>query len=150
HGPLRRRRGRRRRRQPGAPAGAGDRLVSALHTKLRRELWQLRGQVLSIALLIATAVAVFVALLSTERSLRAAAGTHYREERFADVFAGLVRAPLSLEERIRALPGVGEVDVRAVADVRLEVRGAREPIVGHLVSLPKSGVSRLDRTVLRR
>ena len=70
--------------------------------------------------------------------------------RFADVFSGLRRAPRAVEEQIRALPGVAEVEVRQVADVRLEVRGSREPIVGHLVSLPRGGASRLDRTVLRR
>jgi putative ABC transport system permease protein len=121
-----------------------------LHRKLARELWQLRGQVLSIALLIATAVSMFVTLLCVERSLRAACDAHYREGRFADVFAGLRRAPRALEDRIRALPGVGEVEVRAVADVRLEVRGSREPIFGHLVSVPKSGSSRLDRALVRR
>jgi putative ABC transport system permease protein len=121
-----------------------------LHRKLVRELWQLRGQVVSIALLIACSVSLFVGLLGALRSLREAGEAHYRDAHFADVFASLRRAPRSLEERIRKIPGVGEVDVRTTADVRLEVRGSTEPIVGHLVSAPRGGSSRLDRTVLRR
>ena len=124
--------------------------MSPLHRKLGRELWQLRGQVVSIALLIACSISVFVAYLGTLRSLQKAGDAHYRDAHFADVFAALRRAPRSLEERIRRIPGVGEVDVRSTADVRLELLGVSDPIVGHLVSVPRSGQSRLDRTVLRR
>ncbi len=124
--------------------------MSPLHRKLGRELWQLRGQVVSIALLIACSISVFVAYLGTLRSLRQAGEDHYRDAHFADVFAALRRAPRSLEERIRRIPGVREVDVRSTAEVRLELPGVSDPIVGHLVSVPRSGQSRLDRTVLRR
>jgi putative ABC transport system permease protein len=124
--------------------------VTALHRKLVRELWQLRGQVVSIALVIAASVTIFVALWSTVLSLRAAGDAYYEEARFADVFAELRRAPRSLVDRIRAIPGVGEVDVRVTADVRLEVAGSTAPIVGRLISIPREGPSRLDRTVLRR
>ncbi len=123
--------------------------MSTLHRKLLRELWQMRGQVVSIALLIAVSVAVFVAFVCVLGSLRAAVDAHYEEGHFADVFADLRRAPRSLDERIRGIPGVGEVDERAVAEVKLEVIGSSEPIVGHLVSVPRRG-SRLDRTVLQR
>jgi putative ABC transport system permease protein len=124
-------------------------VVSTLHKKLARELWQMRGQVASIAALIASSVAVFVAFLCTLGSLRAAVDAHYEGAHFADVFADLRRAPRSLDEHLRRIPGVGEVDERATADVRLEVAGSADPIVGHLVSVPRRG-SRLDRTVLRR
>ena len=124
--------------------------MSALHHKLRRELWQLRGQVASIALVIAASVSIFVALWSTVQSLTAARDAYYEGARFADVFAELRRAPRSLTERIRAIPGVGEVEVRVTADVRLEVAGSTGPMVGRLISIPRSGSPRLDRTVLRR
>jgi putative ABC transport system permease protein len=124
--------------------------VSALRRKLFRELWQLRGQVVSIALVIAASVTIFVALWSTVQSLESARDAHYESERFADVFASLRRAPRSLGEQIRAIPGVGEVEVRVTADVRLEVPGSSTPIVGRLISIPREGSTRLDRTVLRR
>jgi putative ABC transport system permease protein len=110
----------------------------------------MRGQVASIASLIAVSVAMFVTMLCTERSLRDAADAYYQSTAFADVFAELRRAPRALEEKIRAIPGVSDVEVRDLAEVRLQVRGFAEPVVGRLLSVPRSGVSRLNRTVLRR
>jgi putative ABC transport system permease protein len=124
--------------------------VTTLHRKLVRELWLLRGQVVSIALVIAASVSIFVALWSSVQSLDAARDAHYEDQRFADVFAELRRAPRSLADRIRSIPGVGEVEVRVTADVRLEVAGSTAPIVGRLISIPREGSPRLDRPLIRR
>jgi putative ABC transport system permease protein len=125
-------------------------MVSALRTKLYREIWRMRVEVASIAALIATSVAVFVTLFCTEQSLLAARDAYYESTAFADVFAELRRAPRAVEAQIRAILGVSQVEVRDVAEVRLEVQGFAEPVVGRLISVPRSGASRLNRTVLRR
>jgi putative ABC transport system permease protein len=44
--------------------------MTALHRKLRRDLWQMRGQILAISLVMACGVATFVMALSTLHSLR--------------------------------------------------------------------------------
>lgn len=124
--------------------------MKTLHTKLLRELWQMRGQVISIALVVACSVAVFVSLYGTLRSVRGAGDAFYERYRFAHVFAELRRAPRSLEDRIRAIPGASEVDLRIVADVRVNARPGAEPSVARLISLPPGGEPRLDRLVLRR
>jgi ABC-type nitrate/sulfonate/bicarbonate transport system ATPase subunit len=73
---LRRRQDRRNAAQPTAPAGARARVVGAvraLDRKLLRDLWRLRGQVLAIALVVASGVAVLVMSLSSIEALETTA-----------------------------------------------------------------------------
>ena len=78
-------------------------MVNVLDVKVFRDLWSMRTQVLSIALLIAAGIAVLVMSVSNYLALVRAMDAHYRNERFAEVFASLKRAPLSLVGRIREL-----------------------------------------------
>ncbi len=123
--------------------------VRALDRKLLRELWGMRLQALAIALVIVGGVAVFIMSLSTVDSLSETRERYYREHRFADVFAGLKRAPEALARRVEALPGVDRVETRVVAFVSLDIAGFPEPVSAHLVSLPEQGRSGLNRVHLR-
>jgi hypothetical protein len=84
-----------------APAGrrgraisAGDAMrVSPLQRKLLRDVGRLRGQVLTIALVLAGGITSFVALRGTYGSLLRARDAYYDRQGFADVFAPLERAP---------------------------------------------------------
>jgi putative ABC transport system permease protein len=73
---------------------------------------------------------------STVDSLYETRERYYRENRFAEVFAPLKRAPESLAGRVRAMPGVERVETRVVAFVSLDIAGFPEPVSAHLVSLP--------------
>jgi putative ABC transport system permease protein len=124
--------------------------VRALNHKLWRDLWDMRGMVLAIALVQVGGVATFVMSLSTYDSLLLTRDRYYRDQRFAEVFASLKRAPESLAERIRALPGVDQVQTRVVAAVRLEVPGFTDPVTGTLVSVPDTHPPRLNTLYLRQ
>lgn len=110
--------------------------MSPLTRMLLRDLWRLRGQVLAISLVVACAVASYVAMQSTYRSLLLSRDDYYARYRFADVFARFKRAPERLADEIRRIPGVAAVQARIVADVILDVPGLREPATGRLVSIP--------------
>ncbi len=110
--------------------------LSALDRKLVRDVWAIRGQAAAIAMVIAAGIAIFVAMLSTFDSLDLSLQTYYDRYRFGDVFASLVRAPLSRVRDIEAIPGVALVEPRVVVDVTVDVPGMTEPAVGHLVSIP--------------
>ncbi len=69
-------------------------------------------------------------------SLVRARHEYYAATRFADVFAHLRRAPLSLTARLRRIPGIAAVQTRVVEDVTLTVPGLAEPATGRLISLP--------------
>ncbi|MGR9108300.1 MAG: ABC transporter permease [Gammaproteobacteria bacterium] len=124
--------------------------MKALDKKLWRELWAMRLQALAIALVIVSGVAIFVMSLSTLDSLYETRESYYREHRFADVFATLKRAPLSLSKRIEEIPGVEKVETRVVAYVNIDVEGFTDPVSGHLVSLPDNSPGLLNRVYLRK
>jgi putative ABC transport system permease protein len=116
--------------------------VRALDLKLARELWDMRLQALAIAMVIVSGVGVFIMSFSTVSSLLETRERYYRENRFADVFAPLKRAPEALARRVAAMPGADRVQTRVVAYVSLDITGFPEPVSAHLVSLPEQGVGR--------
>jgi putative ABC transport system permease protein len=122
--------------------------VRALHRKLLRDLWGIKSQALAIGAVIAVGVMVFTMYLSTFRSLRLTQETYYERNRFAEVFAGLKRAPRSLLPRVEAIPGVGRVDARVVAQVTLDVPEVEEPATGMLISVPVPDRATLNDVVL--
>ncbi|MCX7672985.1 MAG: ABC transporter permease [Thiobacillaceae bacterium] len=124
--------------------------VRALDRKLMRDLWRLRGQVLAIAAVIMGGVATLVMSLSTYDSLVYTRDRFYAEYRFADVFALVERAPQTVAERLRELPGVGRIETRVRAAVKLQVEGFDDPINGLIFSLPDGGEPELNRLYLRR
>jgi putative ABC transport system permease protein len=123
--------------------------MQVLDRKIRRELWSMRGQVLAIALVIASGIAMYIMSVVTLDSLRITQESYYRDYGFAEVFASLKRAPKSLLERIRDIPGVAQVQDRVVAAVRLEIEGFDDPVTGTLISVPEGRAPVLNRLYLR-
>ena len=80
--------------------------LSMLDRKLLRDLWEMKGQALAIAAVIAGGVTMFVAYLSNFDSLQRTLSQYYERQRFADVFASAERAPERLAARIAEIPGV--------------------------------------------
>jgi hypothetical protein len=97
--------------------------IAPLDRKLLRDLWEMRGQAIAIALVVGSGVAIFVMYHSNFDSLRRTQATYYERQRFAEVFASLKRAPNRLEEGLRAIPGVARVATRVVAEVTVDVPG---------------------------
>jgi len=124
--------------------------MRALHRKLRRDLWRLRGQVLAIALVMASGVGVLVMALTTVESLEETALAYYERYRFADVFARVERAPEHLAGRLREIPGVQSVETRVVRTAVLDIAGFDEPVIGQLVSTPERVEPQLNRLALRQ
>jgi putative ABC transport system permease protein len=86
--------------------------MNALSRKLLRELWHLKSQMLSIALVVATGIMTVVTMRGSYESLVIAQQDYYQQTRFADVWVSLRRAPASLREQISNLPGVALADTR--------------------------------------
>jgi putative ABC transport system permease protein len=124
--------------------------ISALNRKLIRDLLEMKGQALAIAMVVAAGVAMFVMYLSNFDSLRRTQQVYYERQRFADVFASLKRAPLSLEDQIGAIAGVTAVETRVVASVTLDVAELDEPASALLISVPADRRPRLNDVFLRR
>jgi putative ABC transport system permease protein len=124
--------------------------MRAIQRKVVRNLWQIKGQVLAIALVITVGVAMFIAYSSTFDSLQRTQQTFYDRNHFADVFASLKRAPNHLAKRIESIDGVARVDTRVVANVTLDVKGMNEPVAGRLISIEPGKTAALNRAGLLR
>ena len=120
-----------------------------LYLKLARDLWRLRGQVLAIALVMASGIAVLVMSLTTVESLQETAIAYYERYGFAQVFAQVQRAPEHLRDRMREIPGVRAVETRVVHTAVLDIEGFEEPVIGKLVSVPERTEPQLNRLALR-
>ena len=92
--------------------------MNVLDRKLFRDLMRLKGQALTIALVVAVGVANYITLRSAWRALGDSRATYYEEYRFADVFARLKRAPDSVADQIHDVRGVATVYPRVVEEVR--------------------------------
>ncbi|MDH3738198.1 MAG: ABC transporter permease, partial [Alphaproteobacteria bacterium] len=123
--------------------------MGALDRKLFRDIWRLRGQVLAIALVIASGVAVLVMAFSAIEALEGTGTAYYERYRFAEVFAGVERAPEKIATRIADIPGVQNVETRITKFATLDIVGFEEPVIGQLISIPESGQPMLNRLALR-
>src|SRR5688572_652168 len=118
--------------------------MRALNRKLLRDLMQMKGQAVAIVLVMACGVATFVMSLTTLQSLEGSQRAYYDRYRFAQVFAHVKRAPMSLAAQIGEIPGVQKVQTRIVQDVTLDVEGMPEPAIGRIISVPETGRPELN------
>ena len=123
--------------------------MRALDRKLWRELWHLRGQAPAIGAVVAGGLATLIMSLSTLDSLTTTRDRFYSEQRFADLFVSLHRAPETLRPLVEAIPGVQQVESRIALGASLEVAGFDDPIAALLLSIPDGGKAELNRLWLR-
>jgi len=128
----------------------GEMRLSALDRKLFRDLWHMRGQVVTVALIVASGIATYVTMRGAYESVERAQQQQYARFHFADVFAQLKRAPNSLATEIESIPGVAVVQTRVVVEVNLDIPGLNEPAVGRLISIPERSGPMLNDLFLRR
>jgi putative ABC transport system permease protein len=124
--------------------------MTALDKKLARDLWHMRGQLVTVALVVACGIATYVTMRGSYQSVLNAQQDYYSRYRFADVFAHLTRAPSSLATGITTIPGVAFVQTRVVVEVTLDVPGLDEPALGRLISIPERPVPMLNGLCIRR
>jgi putative ABC transport system permease protein len=124
--------------------------MRALDQKLWRDLFNMRGQVVAIALIVACGIASLITMMSAYESLQLSQQSYYAHYRFADVFAQLERAPNGLIPRIEQIPGVQQVQTRVVKDVNLDVPDLPEPAIGRLVAIPETHQPALNALYIRQ
>ena len=124
--------------------------MRALERKLLRDLWHLKGQVLTVALVVACGISAFVGMRGTYTSLMRSCTAYYDRYRFGDVFAHLRRAPDALQPRLETLPGVARAYTRVLDYVRIPFEGDPQPPTASLVTIPSDGVAPLNDLRLER
>ena len=122
--------------------------MKPLDRKLLRDLWRLRSQVITIALVVASGIGGYIGSLSAHASLAALRDGYYESARFAHVFAPVRRAPRSVVSQLRSLPGVLDLDPSIVAATTITIPGVPDLMTGQIVSLPRSATQGMNRVVL--
>jgi putative ABC transport system permease protein len=123
--------------------------VKSLDRKLARDLWSLKTQVVSVAAVIACGIGGYIGSLSTHSSLIWSRQHYYDTARFAHVFATAKRAPGSLVEKLRAIPGVSEVETRVVQDAQLSIPGVVPPMIARLIGIDFEHLPGVNRLTLK-
>jgi len=124
--------------------------VKALDRKLLRDLWHMRSQVVTVALVVGSAFSGFAGSFATYYSLVEARESFYASAHFGDVFADVKRAPRAIERRIVEISGVGDAETTVSFDVTLDLPEVAAPVIGRMIGLPDDGPARLDQLVIRR
>ena len=123
--------------------------MKALNRKLLRDLWLIRSQAITLALVVASAVAGFITTFSAQDSLAWSRDLAYARYHFADVFAELKRAPQSLASRVAILPGVSRAETTVSLLAPIHLPGVSDPITGRLIGIDLDQLPELNRIYLR-
>lgn len=123
--------------------------MKALDRKLLRDLWSLKTQVISIALVIACGIGGFIGSFSTYGSLSSSRDRYYATARFPHVFATAKRAPVSLLEKLRNISGVVEVEPRVVREAQLSIPGVVPPMIARLIGQDFERAAAMNRLTLK-
>lgn len=109
--------------------------MSPLDRKLFRDLFTIRGQVITIALVVACGISSYIAMKSAYDTLLLARDAYYDKYRFADVFARLERAPGSVRASLEMIEGVAEVETRVVETALVPLPALARPASGAVVGI---------------
>jgi len=124
-------------------------MISTLNKKLLKDLWNIKGQVAAIIMVMAAGISVFVIMFGVFDSLRLSQTTYYEHYQFADVFGSLKRAPESVKHRISEIEGVSVVETRVTFGVTLQMENMVEPASGKIISLADGRTPLLNNLYLR-
>src|SRR5215207_1411648 len=124
-------------------------MLSHLDRKLFRDLRRMKGQAAAVSLVMACGLAMLIMSRSLIYSLENTRAEYYQAHRFAEVFAGLKRAPISLIDQVKAMPGVAAVEAGVSVQVTLDIPGLDEPATGLVRSVPDFRPPELNRLFLR-
>jgi putative ABC transport system permease protein len=125
-------------------------VISPLRRKVLRDLRRLWAQVLAIALVLAAGVATLILGNGAYSSLHETRARYYEENRFADVFADMTRAPRALLAEIEEIEGILDAEARIVKLGLLDLPWMAEPGSVQFVSLPGGDGAGLNRLYLRQ
>lgn len=123
--------------------------MRALDRKTLRDLRRIWAQTLAIALVLGCGIMVMVGAQATQATLMQTQAAYYERHRFADVFAGVIRAPADIVQAAALIPGVAQAEGRIGFQAILNIDGLDEPAMGRILSLPAAGAG-LNIPLVRR
>lgn len=118
--------------------------------KVRREIWERKGSILALVLVVMVGVGSFVAMAAVYRDLDKARAEYYRDYRLADFVVDLKRAPEWTMDAVEDLPNVKDVRGRISLGVLVDLPHTNTPVSGIALSLPSERRPILNDVLLRQ
>ncbi|MFY7939436.1 MAG: ABC transporter permease, partial [Burkholderiaceae bacterium] len=72
---------------------------------------------------------------SVHESLKNSRDSFYRDNRLADVFTHVKRAPVVLRDQLAAIEGVAEVQLSVMMDAQIALPDTQAPVTGRFIGL---------------
>ena len=119
--------------------------MNTLNKKVIREILGLKAQSITIALVVASGIAMFIASRTAYDSLWEARDRFYAKTLFAEGFASCKPAPEILLRRIRNIPGIQDVRARIKQESVIDFPEEDLPSSGRFVSITE-GMNELTIT----
>ncbi|TGK37697.1 ABC transporter permease [Leptospira andrefontaineae] len=117
-------------------------MVKILDKKVLRELLAWKSQALTITLVIASGITVYLTSLSAYDSLLVSRNNFYAEYSLSQGFVSLHKAPESIILDISKIPGISYAEGRIIKDIVLDFESESIPSGGRIVTLTE-GLNRL-------
>ena len=110
--------------------------MTILNRKLRRDLWQTKGMLLAVILIVAAGVSCLVGMMGTSNNLQRARSIYYAQCRMADFWVDLKKMPVTELGVLEDLKGISALRARIAFQVIVDLEGVEEPLTGTLLTLP--------------
>ncbi len=120
-----------------------------LMRKLWRDLLERKGALLALVVIVTIGVGVYVSQAGVFRDLDGSRARYYREQRLADFYVDLKRAPEWVADEVATMPNVRSVRGRVFLGVLVDLPNLDEPISGTSISMPGNQAPVLNDILLR-
>lgn len=112
--------------------------MAKLDVRLFRMLKHAKGQFISIAVVVALGLCIYVSFSMTAMNMKNTVEDYYARTNFGDIFVQVVKMPRGALDRLREMEGIEEVQGRISLDVPLRVDDVHEKVRVRIVSLPEN------------
>lgn len=113
--------------------------MKKLDLRLIRMLRRSKGQFISVAVIVAVALCIYILFSTTSINLKNSVEYYYKITNISDLTIELIRIPQGAAEDLRSIKGIRDVQGRVSVDVPLEVEGEDEKVKIRMMSLPDGG-----------
>ena len=124
--------------------------MNILSRKLRRDLWQTKGMLTAVILIVAVGVSCLVGMMGTSQNLQMARDIYYAQCRMADFWVDLKKMPISELDVLAHVRGISEIRPRIAYTVVVDLEGVEEPLGGALLTLPPAPLPVINGIVMQR
>ncbi len=114
-------------------------VMKKLDLRLLRMIRQSKGQFISVTVIVAVALCIYITFSITLINIRNAVDYYYNITNISDLVVELIRIPQSGLGELNSIPGITGVQGRVSVDVPLKVENEDEKVSIRLVSIPADG-----------